>query len=491
MNKLIRVVPVLFLIAGCTHDRNTTDSIEPVGTLRLNIEQQAGTSLPDSLSLQVKATGGNVVAEYAHLSEFPSSGLSIAPDTYVVSAIPFNKKVALFEKPIYAGSASTTVSLNSTSNVSLTLRQANFAVAIAYSDKFKAENKDYAATIQSPNGTLSYPGTESRFGYFYSGPLTVTITYTDSKNVKQTSTHTIAENSPSIAPASKLTLTVKLPNESGSGGDETYEGYYQDATGKTGIELKKTLTRIISTGYKEQSYNALWDAYKKGDIRTDGTGAIWDMYSDNPNGPEPYLFQPGQDQCGNYSGEGSCYNREHSVPKSWFNDAKPMYSDYIHLVPTDGYVNSKRSNDPLGEVGTPKWTSKNGSKSGPARAGLGINATVFEPIDEYKGDFARIYFYFVTRYASRIASWDNNVFSSDDLGLDRWTINMFLRWSKNDPVSEKERVRNNVAQEFQGNRNPYVDHPEFIEKIWGTSTTATSTKASGGVAVTYSYTISQ
>jgi len=253
--------------------------------------------------------------------------------------------------------------------------------------------------------------------------------------------------------------------------------------GKTGIELKKALTTIISTGYQAKSYNDLWSAYKVGDIRTDGTGAIWDVYSDIPSGKAPYLYQPGQDQCGSYSGEGSCYNREHTIPKSWFNDDTPMYSDYLHILPTDGYVNGRRSNYPYGEVGSASWTSRNGSKLGSAKSTLGYNGTVFEPVDDFKGDIARIYFYFVTRYADVLSKYDVNngsteeVFNSNDLGLDQWTINMFLRWSKNDPVSPKERVRNNEAQKFQNNRNPYVDHPEFIEKIWGSSASNTAAKS--------------
>jgi endonuclease I len=266
----------------------------------------------------------------------------------------------------------------------------------------------------------------------------------------------------------KKSEETPLPNDNGG---QSYTGYYQDASSKTGIELKKALTTITTNGYKAKSYADLWSAYKEGDIRTDGTGAIWDIYSDTPSKTPPYYYQPGQDQCGNYSGEGHCYNREHTIPKSWFNDDSPMISDYLHILPTDGYVNGKRSNYPYGEVGTATWTSKNGSKLGTAKSTLGYGKTVFEPIDAYKGDIARIYFYFVTRYADKLKTYDANgteeVFNASDYGLDPWTISMMVRWNNADPVSEKEKKRNEEAQTFQGNRNPFVDHPEFVAMIWG------------------------
>ena len=119
----------------------------------------------------------------------------------------------------------------------------------------------------------------------------------------------------------------------------------------------------------------MWTAYKTTDVRP-GTNKIWDMYS-NCN------YTAGSSQCGNYSGEGNCYNREHTVPQSWFNEASPMKSDVFHVIPTDGYVNGWRSNYPFGEVSSATKTSSNGCKLGPSSVS-GISGTVFEPIDEYK-----------------------------------------------------------------------------------------------------------
>lgn len=125
-------------------------------------------------------------------------------------------------------------------------------------------------------------------------------------------------------------LFAQGPNNSGT--------YYKNADGKKGSELKTALSEIIRN-HKELSYDALWDCFRTTDVRDDGK--VWDMYSSITN------FTFGSDQAGNYKNEGDVYNREHSMPKSWFNDARPMYTDLVHLVPTDGYVNGRRSNYPL------------------------------------------------------------------------------------------------------------------------------------------------
>ncbi len=185
-------------------------------------------------------------------------------------------------------------------------------------------------------------------------------------------------------------------------------GYYDNATGKTGATLKTALYNIIK-GHTEVSYTpGVWNAFYTTDKKVNDK--VWDMYSDIPGGTPPYEYTLGTNQCGNYSGENSCYNREHSFPKSWFGDVAPMNVDIFHLYPTDGYVNGKRSNYPYGTVSSPTWTSLNGSKLGPCSA-PGYSGTVFEPIDEYKGDFARTYFYMVTRYEN-VSSFMELIFRS-------------------------------------------------------------------------------
>jgi endonuclease I len=239
-------------------------------------------------------------------------------------------------------------------------------------------------------------------------------------------------------------------------------GYYDSAAGLSGNALKIALHDIISNGFVSTQYDDLWDVYPITDKKANGK--VWDMYSDIPGGTPPYEFTFVTSQCGSYNSENDCFNREHSVPQSWFGGASPMYSDIFHVVPTDGWVNSKRSNFPFGEVGSASWTSMNGSKLGSCDF-PGYTGTVFEPIDSFKGDFARIYFYMCVRYKDEMPSWTSESFSGGDLSS--WTENMFLQWHALDPVSQKEIDRNNHVHDVQFNRNPFVDNPSWVYSIWG------------------------
>jgi endonuclease I len=241
------------------------------------------------------------------------------------------------------------------------------------------------------------------------------------------------------------------------------DGYYSTATGKTGAELKTALYNIIK-GHTVISYDGLINAYKTTDQKPDGT--IWDMYSN-------CTYTIGTKQCGNYSKECDCYNREHSFPQSWFSSSSPMVSEMFHIYPTDGKVNGMRSNYPYGTVASPTYTSGNGSKLGPCSF-PGYTGIVFEPIDEYKGDFARSYFYMATRYENLIAGWQSNGNANEILNgtsfpcFDQWFINLLFTWNTADPVSKKEIDRNNeIYNQYQHNRNPFIDHPEYANLIWG------------------------
>ena len=191
-----------------------------------------------------------------------------------------------------------------------------------------------------------------------------------------------------------LCLACKqTPSDSGINlSTNTYREYYSTATGKKEAELKTALFGIIGNT-DIVSYAEIWSAFEKTDVKADGS--VWDMYSDNPGGEIIYSFSFHHKKCGTYRSEGDCYNREHTIPQSWFKGASPMYSDLFHIYPTDGYVNNRRGNLPLGEVGIFSWKSANGSRIGQNTSG-NFTQTVFEPIDEYKGDFARTFFYMVT-----------------------------------------------------------------------------------------------
>lgn len=255
-----------------------------------------------------------------------------------------------------------------------------------------------------------------------------------------------------------------LPTSGGGGGGEIPSGYYATAIG-SGSTLKTQLYNIIK-GHTSKSYSSLYTHFVSTDSRPDGK--IWDMYSN-------ISWTHGNKQCGSYSKEGDCYNREHSFPASWYNDASPMYSDLFHLYPTDGYVNNRRGNFPFGKVGSATYTSANGSKVG-SNSTLGYSGTVFEPIDEYKGDFARTVFYMVTRYENIISNWENNNASVNAVlngttfpALEEWALKLYYQWHLEDEVSEKEIDRNHAVYQIQNNRNPFIDHPQFVQAIWSTS----------------------
>lgn len=255
-----------------------------------------------------------------------------------------------------------------------------------------------------------------------------------------------------------LSLFAQGPNNTGT--------YYQNANGKKGKALKTAMFYIISK-HSQLSYDELWTAFKTTDKREDGK--VWDMYSCTTN------FRFVTDQAGSYKKEGDVYNREHSFPKSWFNDAKPMYTDLVHLVPTDGKVNGMRSNYPFGETDGGKYKSNEGFSKLGSCTYPGYTGIVFEPNDMYKGDFARIYFYMATAYEVQIANWNAGKFepiASHDFykPYKDWQMKMLMEWSKKDPVSQKEINRNKGIQSLQENRNPFVDYPGLEEYIWGSMT---------------------
>lgn len=258
---------------------------------------------------------------------------------------------------------------------------------------------------------------------------------------------------------------------------EAPENYYQPVEGLTGYALKTALSEIITAGHISRGYSALWEGYftTDRDSSYEKDGSLLDIYSENPFGTDSYNYSLGSDQCGNYSGEGSCYNREHLMPQSWFNEQSPMKDDIQAVYPTDGYVNGQRGHLPFGEVANATYTSYNGSKKGNNSYDYpnAYRGEVFEPIDEFKGDIARVYFYMATRYEDRIASWENvndgsqnTLNGTSDQVFEDWMLAMLLEWHHADPVSQREWSRNDAAFEFQGNRNPFIDHPSYADLIW-------------------------
>jgi len=243
-------------------------------------------------------------------------------------------------------------------------------------------------------------------------------------------------------------------------------GYYDSAAGLTGSALQQALHDIIDN-HTVATYTDLWTHFQSTDKRSDGK--VWDMYSDIPSGTPAYLYTFVANQCGDYNSEGDCYNREHSFPKSWFGgEVSPMYTDLFHLYPTDGWVNGKRGNLPFGITSSATWTSTNGSKLGNCSY-TGYSYEIFEPVNAYKGDFARSYFYMAVRYYGEDSGWPGSDMVTGSQPK-AWALKMLMEWDVADPVSPKETSRNNAVYAIQGNRNPFIDNTSYANLIWGSST---------------------
>lgn len=269
-------------------------------------------------------------------------------------------------------------------------------------------------------------------------------------------------------------------------------GYYNSAAGLTGTELKQALHDIIDD-HTTISYAQIWNAFVSTDNK--GNNVVWDMYSDGAD----YTYYYNDDQCGEYHGEGDCYNREHSWPQSWFqgDDQSVPGRDLHHIFPTDGYINQQRGNLPFGEVNSATPTFQNGSKLGNCKSSLGYTGKVFEPIDEYKGDFARALMYMSVRYYTEDDNWGTSAMTNKS-EIKSWAIEMLLDWNDLDQVSQKEIDRNNeIYNNIQNNRNPFIDHPEYARLIWDPTYTtdcqiavAANPEEGGEVGVTASVTTS-
>lgn len=249
---------------------------------------------------------------------------------------------------------------------------------------------------------------------------------------------------------------------------EIPDGFYNNAIGKQDEALMTSLEGIIYT-HTLLGYNYLWDCYPSTDAGSDGY--YIDMYSTckyDHSSPHP--------GTASYVGQG--LNREHSFPKSWFGgEVDPMYTDLAMIIPADAYVNQRRSNHPYGVCANGiTYTNEELGVSMRGKLGTstynGYTSTVFEPDDEYKGDFARIYFYMVTCYKSQVGTWPGSgqldYTTNNYKAFSSWSMQMLMEWHRADPVSQKEINRNEAVYVEQGNRNPFVDCPELAEHIWGT-----------------------
>ena len=233
--------------------------------------------------------------------------------------------------------------------------------------------------------------------------------------------------------------------------------YYKGATGKKQAELKTSLYKIIGNP-SVKSYGSLWTYYYQTDRGNDNQ--VIDRYSN-----EVRYFGSSAS-----SSAVSGMNKEHGIPKSWWGGTQnTAYSDLQHLMPSDISANSAKSNFGMGVVTSVSFN--NGSiKVGKGTAGNNGTVSLWEPADEWKGDFARVYFYIVTCYEELDMVQQqgaNSMYANTYPKLQPWAYQLYMKWSKEDPVSDLERQRNEKVYGIQGNRNPFIDYPGLEQYIWG------------------------
>ncbi len=285
-------------------------------------------------------------------------------------------------------------------------------------------------------------------------------------------------------------------------------GYYDGAAGLSCQNLKSALRNIITTGQIALNYSTIDNVEMPvvDTIASDDAlrSIIWDVYSNNNAGPEPFEFNSSQNPSGGFCGgsspgmESLCWNKEHTFPRSWFKLSgssyqQPTEADLFVVRATDGKINSNRSNIPYSTTAAPTYQfpipgaypgypmppNPVLDKIGPSNY-PGVTATSsFEPSNAVKGDLARGYFYILTRYENELSNWitlnggtslstvvdgvtNGGIYPSFQLSY----LKMMYAWNNLDPVDAKEINRNNLVFSQQNNRNPYIDHPEYVLAVW-------------------------
>lgn len=273
--------------------------------------------------------------------------------------------------------------------------------------------------------------------------------------------------------------------------------YYANIDGKatdSNDNLRTTLCSIISTGYTTIGYSSLPNSVyaassDPSDFYEGSSKTMEDIYSSYP-------YNSSQDGS-SATTCGMGWNKEHTVPQSWFGKASPMVSDAHHIFPTDIRMNSCRSNYPYGENNASKYCSSYGYGHLGTSTFSGYTGQVFDPGSTedcggkcYRGDLARVYFYMATRYRTTDftsgTGYTSFTYTNGVADLTDYMKNLMLKWHREDPVSEKELKRNNAIYAHQKNRNPFVDYPCLVEYIWGDKkgeTVSLSSLISGYVGV--------
>ncbi len=241
------------------------------------------------------------------------------------------------------------------------------------------------------------------------------------------------------------------------------EGYYDSADQLSAKSLKVALG-TIAKDHEVFAYGDLWYHYELTDVVPGTENQVFDYYS-----PRVYYFT-------GYGTAPNGANKEHCCAQSWWGSGGlcNAYSDLFNVYPSDTEANSAKSNYPLGVVGSTTKYSNACMKVGQSGRSE-YSGMVFEPCDEYKGDFARMYFYVATTYAD--AAWGSKEsvastvpFTQEDYPtIKSWLLDLLLKWNADDPVSDWEIIRNERVYSEQKNRNPFIDYPQLADYIWGDS----------------------
>ena len=246
-----------------------------------------------------------------------------------------------------------------------------------------------------------------------------------------------------------ISLSAQIPN-----------GYYNNAEGKTGDKLKAELNDLIQD-HKEYPYSAkttdVWDILKESDR--------------DPNNPDNViLFYTNRSvNAAQEYNKGKGFTREHVWAKSRgdFGVKNGAGTDCHHILAADVSVNTKRNNrlfDDIADIEVVDEGEKTGCFTG------GKKTYCFEPRDDIKGDVARMLFYMVVRYEGENGEVDlelnDELLPKDSKKPFHGVLSDLLKWHQEDPVSEEERKRNDIIFKYQKNRNPFIDHPEYVELIW-------------------------
>ena len=239
------------------------------------------------------------------------------------------------------------------------------------------------------------------------------------------------------------------------------EGYYSSLKGKKGAELKTAIWKIIKNA-KVLEYGSgdqcTWWGFYVTDVTDDGY--CIDRYSPR-NSWQKY---------GRRGSSISGMNIEHSFAQSWWGKGDcNLKKDLFNIMPCEQRINSSKGNRGMGIV--TKVTNTNGA----TKVGSGANGlSLWEPADEWKGDFARGYMYIVTAYEDYANKWTsegkNSLYNNTYPTLKEWAYKLYIQWAKADKPDALEIKRNNDVAKIQGNRNPYVDFPNLMEYVWGDST---------------------